>query len=119
MSNSTWFAESATEWTPSASIDADPVIAAAMNFETPIVRFAPSAVTTARVLPSLAMSASLPNRSIRHPRVSLPYGSVVRSPGPRHFPDRRESVASVQVTFHRYREPGTVRCHPDLGADWK
>src|SRR3954464_5688644 len=55
ISSNSWFAESATECTPSASIDAEPVIAAATNFAAPIARFAPNAVTTARVLSSLAI----------------------------------------------------------------
>ena len=51
--------ESATECTPSASIDADPVIAAATNLATAMPRFAPSAVITARALPSAAMNVHL------------------------------------------------------------
>ena len=55
ISSNTWLPESATECTPSASIEVDPVIAAATNLATAMPRFAPSAVMTARVLPSVAM----------------------------------------------------------------
>ncbi|GIM94028.1 hypothetical protein Ato02nite_058210 [Paractinoplanes toevensis] len=64
-------AESATECTPSASIDAEPVIAAATNFATPIARFALNAVSTALVLPSLAIAPFplLINNQCLRPRV--------------------------------------------------
>jgi hypothetical protein len=42
--------ESATECTPSASMDADPVIAAARNFAAATPRLAPNAVSTTRAL---------------------------------------------------------------------
>jgi hypothetical protein len=42
--------ESATECTPSASMDADPVIAAATNLAAATPRLAPNAVRTARAL---------------------------------------------------------------------
>ena len=59
LSSSTWLPESATECTPSASIEVDPVIAAATNLATATPRFAPNAVPTARVPPSAAMISSL------------------------------------------------------------
>ena len=42
--------ESATECTPSASMDADPVIAAATNLAAATPRLAPNAVSTTRAL---------------------------------------------------------------------
>src|SRR5829696_836572 len=60
MSSSTWLPESATECTPSASIEA------ATNLLTAIPRFAPSAVTTARVLPSAATNQPLPRLPASH-----------------------------------------------------
>jgi hypothetical protein len=42
--------ESATECTPSASMDADPVIAAATNLAVATPRLAPNAVSTTRAL---------------------------------------------------------------------
>src|SRR5215207_7158979 len=59
MSSSAWLAESATECTDSASIAAEPVTSAATNLLMAIPRFATSAVTTALVLPSAAISGVL------------------------------------------------------------
>src|SRR5205814_1479493 len=50
--SSPWLPVSATEWIDSASIDADPVIANAANFETAMPRFARKAATIARRVPS-------------------------------------------------------------------
>src|SRR5690348_16418734 len=51
-SSNTWFAESATEWIASASIEDDEVSANAANLVAAIPRLAPSAATTALVPPS-------------------------------------------------------------------
>src|SRR5690606_19682810 len=56
ISSRAWLPLSATECTPSASIDDDPVMAAATNLLAAIPRFAASAVTTALVLPSTAIA---------------------------------------------------------------
>ncbi|GAA2214349.1 hypothetical protein GCM10009850_098140 [Nonomuraea monospora] len=50
--------ESATEWMPSASIEEDPVNAAATNFATAIAKFAVKAATIALV-PPLALTELL------------------------------------------------------------
>jgi hypothetical protein len=47
----TWLPESASEWTPSASIDDDPEKAQAMNFVTAMPRFALSAAMIALLPP--------------------------------------------------------------------
>ena len=57
ISSSTWFAESATEWIASESIELDPVKPHATNFATAMPRFAPSAASTAFVPPSVLMDA--------------------------------------------------------------
>jgi uncharacterized membrane protein YccF (DUF307 family) len=94
MSSSTWFAESATECTPSASIDADPVIAAATNFDSPIARFAPNAVMTARVLlPSLAMK----RRFHRDDRCNHQFPGTASCPG---------TAFSIRTVAHRGHAEG-------------
>src|SRR5258707_15818041 len=46
MSSSAWLPESATEWTDSASIDAEPVITNATNFVAAMPRLAANAAST-------------------------------------------------------------------------
>jgi hypothetical protein len=51
MMSKIWLPESAIEWMPSASIDAEPENAAAMNLVTAIPMFARSAAMIARMEP--------------------------------------------------------------------
>src|SRR5579875_1780253 len=60
MISRTWLPESATEWTDSASSDAEPVTANAANFVAAMPRFAASAASTARGL--LAWSGLIARR---------------------------------------------------------
>src|SRR5690606_33629767 len=67
--SSSWFPESATEWIASASIEADPESAHAMNFATAMPRFARSAATIALLPPDALMAPSLrrsPSRAEGH-----------------------------------------------------
>src|SRR3954465_9262996 len=66
--SSPWLPESATEWTPSASIEDDPVMANAMNLMTAMPRFAPSAAMTALLLPPELISALSSVRPLGRPR---------------------------------------------------
>src|SRR3954470_21033578 len=77
MSRSTWFAESASECTPSASIDADPEKKAAMNLVTAIPRLAPRAARMARVPPDALMLSFWPNRSRHRGREGVAAGGAV------------------------------------------
>ena len=60
--------ESATECTPSASMDADPVIAAATNLAAATPRLAPNAVSTTRALWSVDTKS--------HPRRQRRFGGA-------------------------------------------
>src|SRR5690349_7272952 len=62
MSSSTWLPESASECTPSATIDDEPVNAAATNFDTAMPRFAARAAMIAR-LPLSALTSRAPRGS--------------------------------------------------------
>src|SRR3954470_20950001 len=77
MSRSTWFAESASECTPSASMDADPEKKAAMNLVTAIPRLAPRAARMARVPPDALMLSFWSNRSRHRGREGVAPGGAV------------------------------------------
>src|SRR3954451_9186228 len=77
MRSSSWFAESASEWTPSASIDADPEKNAATNLVTAMPRLAPRAATMALVPPDALMLSFSRNRSRHRGREGVAAGRAV------------------------------------------
>src|SRR5262249_32623631 len=86
--SSPWLPVSATEWIDSASIDAEPVITNAANFETAMPRLARNAAMIARRVPS-ADIAHGPHRA-RGDAHELP----VESPAAQH---RRPALVAVEA----------------------
>src|SRR5215469_11238188 len=79
MSSSAWLPESATEWTDSASIEADPVITKATNFVAAMPRLAANAaMTVLRPLPAALCSVLMIAYAGARPTERLALGRIAR-----------------------------------------
>ena len=119
-----WLPESASECTPSASIEEEPLKAKATNLLTAMARLAPSAATIALVPPDALMCAGCPFRRPCRPawrRVRCVRGTLLQSwvaPGLRPPTVARKTVPSPAAVgvFAGREEGGAARFQADPAA---